>query len=719
MSQMDFCCQLARGQLGKTLMPANRRKAARLRLPTIICCLLGAAIGACGVDDREPSVSLGGSDGSDAGALTSGAAGAQFGGSGMGRDAALPVEPAGQSILTLSTETVDFGVLQVGAMETIEIQLENTGDEAFSLMMGIRGANAAVFSIAEPCPEVLSPGASCSVGVRFSATVPGRFDASLELTTEGQDALLVPIVALVGLPGVLSTSSSAVDFGSVEVNTTSLTFTWTIINANDVGTGPLTLDPALAPFAIAENGCTEPLGPNGTCAITVSFAPTLPGPFSGNLQLGDGTQSVSLSLTGEGAYRLIIDRIGTGELSSDVGELECSGSSCTGMFSTPAVSVTARTSNGSGFFFSGWSLEDCQASQRCSLDLTQIRRVAATFLPLTNNLIFTSSSSYPPTLGGLAAYDAECNQLASAAGINDTGGNAFIAAMSDSANSLRQRLGTARGWVRMDGNPFADTAAGLFDQLGVIYPVHFDETGVLLPSLANYLFAGLNTWTGTLLDGSSSANNCNDWTTASAAVNVQIGRVAGGPRGWIDVIATGCDTGQQHLLCMGRARSAPTVPPRATGRQMWTVFSYTPGTGMTPDQKCQSERPPGVAAAAAFVAYSDRPAAAVLSPDVTYVRPDGAVVGLGRALASFRALSIPWLRADGTFIDDFNFLFVWTGASTPDEIAPDPNANCDDWRNGTASFSAAAGDYGEGTQRWFATQRLACSGSFGLYCVEQ
>jgi hypothetical protein len=133
--------------------------------------------------------------------------------------------------------------------------------------------------------------------------------------------------------------------------------------------------------------------------------------------------------------------------------------------------------------------------------------------------------------------------------------------------------------------------------------------------------------------------------------------------------------------------------------------------------RSESERPPGVTAAAALVAYSDRAAQAVLVPDATYVRPDGAAVGLGRNIARQIVLASPWLGADGSFNANIGF-GVWSGASTPGELAT--IYNCDDWRNGTDALRGTFGDYPTSDPRWFNTFGIiACSTAFALYCVEQ
>jgi hypothetical protein len=77
--------------------------------------------------------------------------------------------------------------------------------------------------------------------------------------------------------------------------------------------------------------------------------------------------------------------------------------------------------------------------------------------------------------------------------------------------------------------------------------------------------------------------------------------------------------------------------PSFPGKRIWVTNSaFVPGS-MSPDQKCQSERPLGVTAGVALLAYTDRPASAVLDLAASYVQPDGQLVGTGAELLAVGA----------------------------------------------------------------------------------
>jgi hypothetical protein len=136
-------------------------------------------------------------------------------------------------------------------------------------------------------------------------------------------------------------------------------------------------------------------------------------------------------------------------------------------------------------------------------------------------LAFITSMSYPATLGSVAAYDASCNEIATAAGINTTTGIGYIAGLGTTSTSLRDRLqsGVPRGWIRMDRLPFTDDATALFDSNRVYYPVRYDERGAARPSML----------TGLRPDGTTDAAfNCEDWSTNAPDALIVAGSATGG-----------------------------------------------------------------------------------------------------------------------------------------------------------------------------------------------
>lgn len=253
----------------------------------------------------------------------------------------------------------------------------------------------------------------------------------------------------------------------------------------------------------------------------------------------------------------------------------------------------------------------------------------------------------------------------------------------------------------MDGLPFADSLETLFDDGFMLNTVAHDELG-----------GGAGSWmTGTRADGSSSDAHCNGWTSLTGEMNV--GLAAGGPKIWLAANRRGCDETSFRILCMGRTRSVSVAVQVSSGKRIWeTRTPYLPGS-MTPDQKCQSERPAGVARGVAFISYTDRPASSVLDPEATYVRVDGIAIGTGARLATQSIRTGPWLNADGLLGEPEDQ--IWTGALRVGDAA-DSTRNCEDWTTSSSAVLSFAGPHGRSFL--FTSGAVPCSEAHRLYCVE-
>jgi len=101
-------------------------------------------------------------------------------------------------------------------------------------------------------------------------------------------------------------SPSTADFGTVTVGATSAPMTFTLSNARNAALGISSVaigGTNAAAFSIASNACGSSLAAGASCAITVSFAPSLVGSEGAQLSVVDsvGTQSSALSGIGGAA----------------------------------------------------------------------------------------------------------------------------------------------------------------------------------------------------------------------------------------------------------------------------------------------------------------------------------------------------------------------------------------------------------------------------------
>lgn len=122
-------------------------------------------------------------------------------------------------------------------------------------------------------------------------------------------------------------------------------------------------------------------------------------------------------------------------------------------------------------------------------------------------------------LGGLAGADAQCQQLAEAAG---TTGKTWRAYLSTSDTNARDRIGNGP-WYNAKGEKIADDVASLHsDANGVSKQTALDETGETVngrgdePNRHDIL-------TGSMPDGTKAEQTCGDWTLEGAEGAAMVG----------------------------------------------------------------------------------------------------------------------------------------------------------------------------------------------------
>jgi hypothetical protein len=215
-------------------------------------------------------------------------------------------------------DPVAFGGQQVGTTSSVQtVTITNSGDtdmtvDGAGITKDPGSANGGDFSVTgDTCPGVTltaGGGNSCSADVTFTPSSAGGESMQLDIAT---DALTSPYsvqvtgngtaapVATVSAPG--SVGAGSVKVGTSTSNTTvhvtnsgSADLSVTGVNASDTTAG--------AGFGVANNGCSGTIAPGAGCDITISFAPTIPGPLTGVLSIAsnDPASPTAVSLTGTG-----------------------------------------------------------------------------------------------------------------------------------------------------------------------------------------------------------------------------------------------------------------------------------------------------------------------------------------------------------------------------------------------------------------------------------
>jgi hypothetical protein len=219
--------------------------------------------------------------------------------------------------------------------------------------------------------------------------------------------------------------------------------------------------------------------------------------------------------------------------------------------------------------------ESCIAGT-CELAPTIAGSADAPPPPVTGNYVFvTSETKTPSAIGGPEGGDAWCNQLAATAGLPGT----YTAWISSTTEHARDRLAAtgARGWYRVDGQPFADSLDDLVGSGRMFYPPRFAETGVDLGEVTTAVA------TGTLADGGDAGGfDCSGFTSSTGSV--ADGVLEAGKGFWTDYRINGnapqlpCSA-PVRIYCFGNTMQvAVTVPPQANVRH---AFITQTGVGIS------------------------------------------------------------------------------------------------------------------------------------------
>jgi hypothetical protein len=244
----------------------------------------------------------------------------------------------------------------------------------------------------------------------------------------------------------------------------------------------------------------------------------------------------------------------------------------------------------------------------------------------------------------------------------------FVAWLSTSTTDAISRLGSARGWVRPDGLPFADTTADLAKG-HVFYPPQIDELGEFVYD------PYVRTFTGTYVDGTRAPNTCRDWTSVNQDDLAEVGSGQAGGESWTDfwdATTFPCSAGQ-HLYCFQVDHQKPaTVTPPQSARLSFvssTLISVTGGVAAG-DAACVKDG----AAASLPGTYKALMGTSKFSPisrfnvnGAPWVRVDGVPIHLAYLAAPMD------LHADGSLYDEY----VFVGAA--DALGNTGDFSCDDW----------------------------------------
>ncbi len=548
-------------------------------------------------------------------------------------------------------------------------------------------------------------------------------------------------------------SSRKLDFGKVPAGTQSSPQVVTLTNKSSVEMSAPVVSVTGSGFSLGSNGCANSIAPADSCRISVTFTPPSKGKFKQGLLTFTDTaarspQKVKLmgvGLTGPSPTATFTatptptptptatptatttgNSTPTGTATSTATQNASATPTASATGSRTATITPSATASG---------VESATATSTTTITPTVTETVTpsptatptltATLTPTPTptatatavfNVAFVSSTTFDGDLGGQAGADANCASLAAAANLPS---GTYRAWLSTSSLDAVAKLGSARGFVRPDGAPFADQVSSI--AAGVILnPLNLDETGIDV--------GHQSVWTGTTDAGTvNNSASCADWTIGTGISFGEQGVSTGGADAWSDdAVETGCNS-PAHIYCFDTSHISTLSVTPASGRIAFvSEGSFTTSQGVpSADALCQSE----AAAAAlpnstqflALLATSTASAASrfdmsAMSPP--YVRPDGIEIADAPTLAAGTTLNSGiWQHADGSYVTEFA-ASVWTGSMSPNVVGT-LSTTCQNWSTMFGADTASEGVSNVTDIWWNSGASASCAASLPVYCLEQ
>lgn len=316
------------------------------------------------------------------------------------------------------------------------------------------------------------------------------------------------------------------------------------------------------------------------------------------------------------------------------------------------------------------------------------------------NVAFVTSTAYSPMMFGtdLAGADAICAAHAANGGLPGT----FVAHVTRTTVAATDRLGTARGWLRMDGLPLADRAVDI--AAGRLwYPLRLDELGNDV---------GVDAPVSNGVRDGYYEGDCEDYTDETKRFRVAHADAVG--RGWVEGGLQPCTMGT-HVACFGVGYDTVIAPPEpVSGRYAFvTVQSFGSTGGIAEaDALCNQEAQLAGLSGNYLALLSTSTQTAASRFDLTgppWVRVDG--LQLARSPLAFMAeeLVVPLhLTALGSVHDTRVVTGVSPGSFT--------DGVCADWTS-PMGFPRTGESFRTGPRAFVAPGSTSCTGP--VYCLQQ
>ena len=204
-------------------------------------------------------------------------------------------------IASVSTAALLFNTVPLGTTSATQtVTLTNTGsgtgvNTATALILHsiqVVGPNESSFLISSNCPTNIPAGTQCQITVAFAPAASGALSATLQIEDNAANSLQT--VALTGTGSasgpVVSLSSTALNFAQLPVGQASTqTVTVSNIGTSSLSLNGFTVTGANASSFALSGSCltTGLLAANANCFLTVTYAPTVTGILTAQVNIND------------------------------------------------------------------------------------------------------------------------------------------------------------------------------------------------------------------------------------------------------------------------------------------------------------------------------------------------------------------------------------------------------------------------------------------------
>jgi len=203
-----------------------------------------------------------------------------------------------QPLQTVSTTTIDYGIVSNGATKDLTFNIGNSGNTDLTVnSLTLSGTSA--FTLVSPpaLPLTVASGAVQTITIRFSPAALTTYNGTLNVVSNGGTQAIT--LTGQGAAGLISVAPTALDFGTIALSN-SKTMPVTITNT---GNAPLSItgitNPANQAFTVSYIG-TVPLTllPNTSFTVMVTFTSNVAGAFTSsfivNTDASNGNQTINL-----------------------------------------------------------------------------------------------------------------------------------------------------------------------------------------------------------------------------------------------------------------------------------------------------------------------------------------------------------------------------------------------------------------------------------------